>query len=513
MATAPPQIPGLDEWRPLARGGFALVWEARQQTLDRRVAVKVDERSLNDLAEQRRFLREAGAAGRMSGHPGIVTVHDAGILPDDRPYLVMELCPAGSLTRWLKPEHRPTPQRVRRVGVQLADALAAAHARGVLHRDVKPANVLLDSFDNVGLADFGLAMVPGPDTELTGEVLEALTPAYAPPEALRMEPATERGDVFSLAATLYALLAGRPPRNVDTHTQTVAEVVETVAEPIAPLPDVDPALMDVLMRALSDDPRQRPTAAEFRDQLAALDLGERTGSSALLPAGEAAASRRGRRLLVGLLALLVSGALAAVLLPTLNQSPGSVIPGPAAANPSANPPGAGAPTGPEPTPPEPTPPEPTPAEPTPAEPTDPVTGSTGSPTPSTAPPPAGFVDCSDALGAGALCPKEPECWGGVFSYRDSPRDLPMADCSQTHQHQTFVAGVLSEDVRRQSELDALDAVRDLCNRRTLRKLLVSERAEDFDALAIPPQADVVDNLFRCVAGPAERDFPFELEVG
>jgi serine/threonine protein kinase len=79
------------DWRAIARGGFAIVWQARQESLNRLVAVKVDERKLDSEAEQRRFLREAGAAGRMSGHPGIVTVHDAGLLGDDRPFLVMEL--------------------------------------------------------------------------------------------------------------------------------------------------------------------------------------------------------------------------------------------------------------------------------------------------------------------------------------------------------------------------------------------------------------------------------------
>ncbi len=93
VATAPPQIPGLSDWRALARGGFATVWQAKQESLNRFVAVKVDQRPLDVETEQRRFLREAGAAGRLSGHPGIVTVHDAGILADDRPFLVMELCP------------------------------------------------------------------------------------------------------------------------------------------------------------------------------------------------------------------------------------------------------------------------------------------------------------------------------------------------------------------------------------------------------------------------------------
>ena len=219
--------------------------------------------------EQRRFLREAGAAGRLSGHPGIVTVHDAGILADDRPFLVMELCPGGSLTKWLTAEPRPSQKRVRDVGVRVADALAAAHVRGVLHRDVKPANILIDAYDNPGLADFGLAALPDPGMGLS-ETIEAITPAYAPPEVFRRQPLTEYGDVYSLAATLYALLSGRPPRALDGKTPSIAEVMELQQEPIARIPGVDPKFMDVLLAGLADVPTDRPSAAQFRDRLAAL---------------------------------------------------------------------------------------------------------------------------------------------------------------------------------------------------------------------------------------------------
>ena len=102
-----PHIRGLSEWRPLARSGLAVVWEARQLSLSRLVAVKVYQSEL-DESDRDRFLREAAAAGRLSDHPGVVTVHDAGILSDDRPYLIMELYPGGSLTQWLKPENRPS---------------------------------------------------------------------------------------------------------------------------------------------------------------------------------------------------------------------------------------------------------------------------------------------------------------------------------------------------------------------------------------------------------------------
>jgi serine/threonine protein kinase len=261
-----PFIRGLSEWRPLARGSFAVVWEARQLTLDRLVAVKVYQREL-DEGNRRRFLREA-IAGRLSGHPGIVTAHDAGVLPDDRPYLIMELCPGGSLTQWLEPENRPSEQRVQEVGVRIADALAALHACGVLHRDVKPANILIDSYGNPGLADFGLAAEAG--AEAAADDAPRVTSAYAPPEAFGMQPATESGDVFSLAATLYALLAGSPPRGVGAAPIAREQMGEVAQKPIGPLPGVNSYLMDVLMTALSNDPAARPTAATFRDQLASV---------------------------------------------------------------------------------------------------------------------------------------------------------------------------------------------------------------------------------------------------
>ena len=258
-----PHIRGLSEWRPLARGGLALVWEARQSLLARLVAVKVYQHELT-AGDEGSFAREAGAVGRLSDHPGIVTAYDAGVLPDKRPYLIMELCPGGSLTRWLDPENRPTEEQVRSVGIRIADALAAAHACGVIHRDVKPANILIDGFGHPRLADFGLATVAG--TEAATARLR-VTPAYAPPEAFGMvQRATEAGDVFSLAATLYALLAGSSPRSVDAAVG-LEEMLEVATRPIAPLPGVNWFLMDALMTALSHDPAARPTAASFCDRL------------------------------------------------------------------------------------------------------------------------------------------------------------------------------------------------------------------------------------------------------
>lgn len=258
-----PDLGGFDEWRLLARGGIVSVWEARQLSLDRLVAVKVYPAQSEE--GDRRFVREAAAAGRLSDHPGIVTAHDAGLLPDDRPYLVMKLCPGGSLAPWLKPENRRSPEEVRQVGIRLAAGLAAVHARGVLHRDIRPANVLIDSFGNPGLADFGTAAVTGAeDAAADGQPAPS---AYAPPEAFRKQPATKAGDVFALAATLYALLAGSPPRRLGA-APAASERSVGDAEPIGPLPQVERDMMAPLLTALSEDPAERPTADRLRNQLA-----------------------------------------------------------------------------------------------------------------------------------------------------------------------------------------------------------------------------------------------------
>ncbi|HEX8511456.1 MAG TPA: protein kinase, partial [Propionibacteriaceae bacterium] len=295
MRPLPPDITGISDWRPLARGGFSTVWQARQDALDRPVAVKVDERTLDSETERLRFLGEARTAGNLSGHPGIVTVHDAGILPDGRPYLVMKLCSGGSLTRWLRPENRPSHERVRVVGVRIADALAAAHARGMLHRDVKPANILIDSYDHAGLADFGLSVASD-----TGSA-EGLTLAYAPPEAIRRERPTEFGDVYQLAATLYALLCGHPPREPLGGRTSLEDLVARLDEPAEPLWGVNEQLMQVLLDGLAPDARDRPTAAEFRDRLAALDLTPGAAGSTAIGSGPV----RGRRWAVTLVVATV----------------------------------------------------------------------------------------------------------------------------------------------------------------------------------------------------------------
>ncbi|GAA1429772.1 hypothetical protein GCM10009616_12640 [Microlunatus lacustris] len=504
MPIEPPQLPGLTDWRPLARGGFAVVWEARQVTLDRLVAVKVDQRRLDAEPERLRFLREAGAAGQMSAHPGIVTVHDAGILADDRPYLVMELCPGGSLTRYLDPAARPSAERVREIGVRIADALAATHARGVLHRDVKPANILVDAYDRVGLADFGLAALPGPEAppgETTGGgATEGVTPAYSAPEVLRQHPPTPAGDVYSLAATLYALLSGRPPRWPDGPAPTLADVVASHREPLQPVPDVDPGLMAALAAALDLDPAARPSAAELRDRLAALPL---AASAPVTPAPGAVVARadtgtsgasapRRRRALVLPLAVVVLAALLVGALLLLDRGPGTAAPAATPAGPGASPassPSSAAPAR-------------TPAEPAP---TEPGAGAAV---------PAGYLDCSQELGGTSFCPTEPECWAGVISVFDLPRLGTPSDCEETHVYQTFAAGRLEGEVRRQSQLEEQRAVARLCDDDGLEEMLTgADRETDWEVLALPPQeADGSDRIYRCLFGRGDRVGPVELRT-
>ena len=461
MGTKPPDIAGLTEWHPLARGGFAMVWEARQTTLNRLVAVKVDERRLDTDGERRRFLREAGAAGRMSGHAGIVTVHDAGILPDDRPYLVMELCTGGSLNTWAKRAGGPTEPAVVEVGIRIADALAAAHAVGVIHRDVKPANILIDAYGRAGLADFGLAAIPEPDAP-PEEALEALTPTYAPPEVLGGEPATAAGDVYALAATLYGLLAGHSPRWSGPGTPTPAMIAAKRGEPIEPIPDVSPALMGALLTALSDDPSARPTAVEFRDRLSA----SRPVTDNPVPAQPIAVRETQRRnwLVLVAVGIIVLGVVSAWLVGRTNS-------------------GAAAPAHPL---------------------HGPLSIATPSSSPTPAAAPAGFVDCSRRAGEPALCPTRPECWTSVFSYMDSPFQAVAQACPKSHVYQTFAAVQLTEPLRRQSQIDKAKAVRAVCTSAVVNRLMIGGRIDHtWEVMVIPPQFDN-DTVYRCIAGKGNR---------
>ncbi len=276
----PPTVPGLTGLTVLARGGYATVYRAMQESVGREVAVKVENRTLENERDQRRFLREARAAGRMSSHPHVVDLFDAGVTSDGHPYLIMELCD-GSYAERMKSAPLSAAE-AREVGFKIADALADAHSLGVLHRDVKPANILFSRFGEPALADFGLAILAEwRDVSIT---LDVLTPAYAPPESFRQVEPAPTADVYALCATLYALMRGRPPRWREGQPPSMVSLVDMFAEPIPDLPGVPREMMDVLRRGMANEAAARPTAMELRDALMALRIDGGAGDPAGGPA-------------------------------------------------------------------------------------------------------------------------------------------------------------------------------------------------------------------------------------
>ena len=269
----PPDVPGYLLREVLGRGGCGLVYRATQVAVGRDVAIKIDNRVLATDRDRRRFFREVNAAGRLSGHPHVIGLYDAGALPDGRPYLVMELCTGGSLAELTRARGGLSPDEVREIGVRLADALGAAHEIGVLHRDIKPANILVNRYGMVGLADFGLASILTPDTEQSA-TREALTPAYAAPEAFALTEPAPSADVYSFGATLYASLTGRPPRFPELGSPSIATILRMHDEPIPNLPWVPEPLMEVIFRSMASDPAARyPDGYAVREALARIPAG------------------------------------------------------------------------------------------------------------------------------------------------------------------------------------------------------------------------------------------------
>ncbi|MEU4228077.1 protein kinase [Nonomuraea sp. NPDC026600] len=249
---------------PVGRGGMGIVWHAHDVLLARDVAVKelILPYGLDQTGRQvahRRVLREARSAARLT-HPGIVTVHDV-VEEDGRPWIVMELVRAWSLEQAVR-QSGPLPViQAAEIGIRVLDAVRHAHAAGILHRDIKPGNVLLTA-DRVVLTDFGIAAIEG-DVTITQTGLLMGSPAYIPPERLSGQSITQAADLWSFGATMYAAVEGRPPYEGPDPIAVLGAVL--TQEPVTP--QRAGALAPVIEGLLRKNPAERFTAEQVTDML------------------------------------------------------------------------------------------------------------------------------------------------------------------------------------------------------------------------------------------------------
>ncbi|NYD43161.1 protein kinase domain-containing protein [Nocardioides panaciterrulae] len=261
----------------LGRGGMADVHRATDRVLQRPVAVKVLRETADEESDRLRFTAEARTLARLS-HPGLVMVLDAGTTAE-RPYLVMELVEGQTLAQCCSGGSLP-PDRVAALGAQLADALAYAHGQGVVHRDVKPGNVLIGRADRVKLADFGIARLLGDAVRHTRTGHAIGTAAYLAPEQVQGGEITPAVDVYSLGLVLLEALTGE--RSFPgTPTESALARLQRAPEVPAWLP---PGWRELLQATSALDPAARPTARQVADELAALAAGSTGTRTAPAPA-------------------------------------------------------------------------------------------------------------------------------------------------------------------------------------------------------------------------------------
>jgi len=273
----------------LGSGGMATIYRATDTGLDRDVALKLlRPEYLRDPDFSARFRQEAQAAASLS-HPNIVTVYDYGEDPSG-PYIVMELVDGQDLATILRRSGPLPPRQAARIGAGVARALAAAHARGLIHRDVKPGNVLIGTDGRVKVVDFGIARaIAEAQVTLPGTTLGSVH--YFSPEQARGEPATTSSDIYSLGIVLYEMLTGvRPWEGDSAASVALARLTGPIPDPLAVRPSVPADLAAITRRALALDPADRwPSAAVMADALEAT-LSQGAGAGAV---GAAAAGARG----------------------------------------------------------------------------------------------------------------------------------------------------------------------------------------------------------------------------
>ncbi|CAL9462999.1 serine/threonine-protein kinase [Streptomyces sp. Tu 3180] len=302
----------------LGHGGMGTVWRAKDETVDREVAVKeprvpdhLPERERSNVFERMR--REARAAARLD-HPAVVDVHDVAVV-DGQPWIVMELVQGRSLGAVLQEEGTLSAREAARVGLEVLGALECAHAAGVLHRDVKPDNVLLGRHDRVVLTDFGIAQIEG-ETNLTDTGGFVGSPEYIAPERVLGRRPGPASDLWSLGVVLYAATEGVSPFRRSNTPATLQSVLNATPAPPA---SAQGPLAEVVTGLLQKDPAHRPDAARVRALLeaAANPPEPQPTRIAQVPVPGSGSGgkgiRIGRKTLIGLGAAVVAGAVAACL--------------------------------------------------------------------------------------------------------------------------------------------------------------------------------------------------------
>ncbi len=262
-APRPISIAGFEDPVEIGRGGFGVVYRAHQTGFERTVALKILPIAAADESARDRFERERMAMGALSSHPNIVTVYGSGFTSDQQPYIVMEFMSRGSLGDRLAKQGAMPWNEAAAATIKVAGALDAAHEAGVLHRDIKPENILVSQYGEPKLGDFGIARIEGANQTRSGVI--TATMAHAPPEIVEGKRPTEASDVYSLASTLYTLIAGDGPFSDGEETSLVTMISRIVTRPVPDLRarGVPDQVAAVIEQGLAKDPAVRPRAAAF----------------------------------------------------------------------------------------------------------------------------------------------------------------------------------------------------------------------------------------------------------